>query len=456
MSALNQYLELYRDNKETLNAHSAELINYYREQAFDILQSNGLPKHGSEHFAVTNLEEVLAPNYGVNIGRVKIPVDPVASFHCEVPNLSTSLFFLINDAFAQSARAQDTLPEGVIVESLAAAAVNHKELVEKYYAKVADINNPLVALNTLLVQDGAFIYIPKGVKVSKPLQLVNILQHTMSLMAIRRILIVAEANSEAELLICDHTQNDAEDFLSLQTIEVMLMDGAKLSVYDLEESTEKTHRLSVLYSQQAENSDLLVDGITLYNGNTRNEYYCNLAGENGQLELLGMGIEDKSRKLDTYSHISHPKPNCHSNELFKYVADDTAVCGFEGRIYVAEGAHGTNSYQANRNILGNSNARIFSKPQLEIYNDDVKCSHGSAIGQLDDTQIFYMRTRGIDLQQAKLLLKQAFMADVIEGVRLPMLKDRIRMLVERRFLGDKSAGCSTCSTGCNTDTITAE
>jgi Fe-S cluster assembly protein SufD len=218
MSALNQYLELYRDNKETLNAHSAELLNYYREQAFDILQSNGLPKHGSEHFAVTNLEEVLAPNYGVNIGRVKIPVDPVAYFHCEVPNLSTSLFFLINDAFAQSARAQDTLPEGVIVESLAAAAVNHKELVEKYYAKVADINNPLVALNTLLVQDGAFIYIPKGVKVSKPLQLVNILQHTMSLMAIRRILIVAEANSEAELLICDHTQNDAEDFLSLQTI----------------------------------------------------------------------------------------------------------------------------------------------------------------------------------------------------------------------------------------------
>lgn len=456
MSALNQYLELYRDNKEFLNSKSAELLNSYRDKAYAILESDGLPKHGSEHYAVTNLEEVLAPNYGINIGRVKIAVDPVASFHCEVPNLSTSLFFLINDAFAMSNRAKDTLPAGVVVESLAKAAVEHKELVEPYYAGVADISNPLVALNTLLAQDGVFVYIPKGVKVEKPIQLVNILQNTMSLMAIRRILIVAEENSQAELLICDHTQNDAVDFLSLQTIEVVLKDGAKLSVYDLEESTEKTHRLSVLYSQQAENSDLLVDGITLYNGTTRNEYYCNLAGENVKLELLGMGIEDKSRKLDTYSHISHPKPNSLSNELFKYVADDEAVCGFEGRIYVAEGAHGTNSYQANRNILGNSNARIFSKPQLEIYNDDVKCSHGSAIGQLDETQIFYMRTRGIDLQQAKLLLKQAFMSDVIEGVRLPMLKDRIRMLVERRFLGDKTSGCSTCASGCATDPLLAE
>jgi Fe-S cluster assembly protein SufD len=448
MSALNQYLDLYSSNKDLLNSHSAGVLNTSRAAAAQVLRENGLPKFGSEHYAVTDLEKVLAPDYGVNMARVKIPVDTAASFHCDVPNMSTALFFLINDTFACGKRAADNLPEGVVVESLATAAVTHKEIVEKYYGKVADGANALVALNTLLTQDGVFIYVPKGVVVEKPIQLVNILQNNMPLMAVRRMLIVVEDDAEAQLLVCDHTQNAAVDFLALQTIEIVAGVNAKFSIYDLEESSEKTSRLSTLYLRQERNSDVMVDGITLFNGNTRNEYYCTFAGEGASLQLLGMGIEDKNRRLDTYSHISHPKPNCYSNELFKYVADDEAVCGFEGRIYVAEGAHGTNSYQANRNILASSEARIYSKPQLEIYNDDVKCSHGSAIGQLDETQIFYMRTRGVDIHQAKLLLKQAFMADVIEGVRLSSLKDRLKMLVEHRFLGDKSAGCGTCNAGC--------
>ncbi len=203
---------------------------------------------------------------------------------------------------------------------------------------------------------------------------------------------------------------------------------AVLDYYDLEESTEKTSRLSSLYLRQEEGSHVLIDGITLYNGDTRNEYYCRLEGSHADLKLLGMGIEDYSRHLDSYSRIDHIAGDCHTDELFKYVVDDEAVGAFAGLIYVKPGADKTEAYQSNRNIVGSDRARMFSKPQLEIYDDDVKCSHGTAIGQLDEMQVFYMQTRGIPEETAKLLLKQAFMADVIDGVRLPWLKERLQSL----------------------------
>ena len=192
---------------------------------------------------------------------------------------------------------------------------------------------------------------------------------------------------------------------------------------------------------------MVIDGITLYNGTTRNEYYCRFEGENASLRLLGMGIEDECRKVSTYSRIDHAVPRCHSDELFKFSIDEEARGAFTGRIYVAEGAVKTEAYQSNRNLVGSDTARMESKPELEIYNDDVKCSHGSAIGQLDPLQMFYMRTRGIDEPTALLLLKQAFMADIIDGVRVEALRDRLHLLVERRFAGAASA-CASCA-GCN-------
>ena len=132
-----------------------------------------------------------------------------------------------------------------------------------------------------------------------------------------------------------------------------------------------------------------------------------------------MGIEDRDRHLDTYSRVEHKKGHCKTDELFKYVLDDNAVGAFTGLIKVEQGADKTEAYQNNRNIVGSDTARMYSKPQLEIYDDDVKCSHGTAIGQLDEMQVFYMRTRGLSEQTAKFLLKQAFMSDIIEGVSLP-------------------------------------
>lgn len=447
MNALTQYIDLYRHHADLIDLNSAEILNGPRDKAFKILENTSLPEKGSENYETTDLNKILSPDYGLNIARVPIDVNPAASFHCGVPTLSTSLFMLVNDLYAETIHSHEGLPEGIYVGSLRKFASDYPETAEKYYAKTADLSNPIVALNTMLAEDGIAIWVKKGIKVEKPLQIVNILQNGSPLMAVRRILIIVEEDAEVKILSCDHTQNPDIDFLTLNTIEMSVGRNSRVDYYDLEESSEKTSRLSALYLYQDEGSNVMIDGITLYNGITRNEYYSVFKGSHASLKLFGMGIEDRERHLDTYSRIIHASPDCKTDELFKYVVDDSATGAFAGLILVNPGADKTEAYQSNRNIVGTDTARMYSKPQLEIYDDDVKCSHGTATGQLDEMQVFYMRTRGIPEAKAKLLLKQAFMGDVIDGVRLDALKDRLQMLVERRFAG-ADPSCASCRTAC--------
>ena len=371
--------------------------------------------------------------------------------------MSTALFFLAGDSFAATPISRNNLPQGVTVTSLRHAALTNPGLLEPYYGKIADITNPLVALNSLLAQDGLFLYVPKGVKVERPIQLVNMLQGAVPMMAVRRLLIVLEEDAEACLLCCDHTQNSELKFLNLQTVEIHCGPRARFDMYELEESSRLTSRLSSLYLDIDRGANVLLDGITLYNGVTRNEYHARFLDRDAELQILGMGIEDADRRLDNYSLVRHDCPHCSSNQLFKYVVDDRAVGAFTGRVYVAPGAVKTEALQANRNLVASPQARMFSKPQLEIYADDVKCSHGTAIGQLDPMQIFYMRTRGLSEAVAKTLLRQAFMADVIAPVRLERLRDRLRHLVDLRLSdGYESANCSSCASAADDCSVLME
>lgn len=446
MSALNQYLDLYRSHRDTLDRHSAPALNALRGAAAQVLEESVLPACDTDNYENCDLEGMLAPDYGLNIAKVNMGVDPKVTFRCDVPMLSTALFMLVNDTFAETSRSRANLPDGVEIGSLRAMAEKEPALVAKYYGAAADMGNPVVALDTLLAQDGLFLRVRKGIKVEKPIQLINILDSVAPLMAVRRILVIIEEDAAAKLLVCDHTQNQNVDFLALETVEIFVDKRGEFDYYSLEESSEKTSRISALYLRQEAYSKVGIDGITLFNGTTRNEYYCTFGGEEGDLHLYGMGIEDRNRKVSTFTRIEHNAPHCRSNELFKYTLGDTAAGAFTGRIYVAPGAVKTEAYQSNRNLLGSDDAKMHTRPELEIYNDDVKCSHGSAIGQLDANQMFYMRTRGLDEATARLLLKQAFMADVIDGIRVDSLRERLHIMTERRFAGEASAcaGCSVC------------
>lgn len=415
MNALNQYIELYDASRRDIDSHSSEVLNALRPAAADILRTATLPRQGADNYENCDLEQMLAPDFGIDL----------------------------NDIFPIPAN-MPPMPEGVLLGSLRSIARSNPELVSKYYGHAADIHNPVVALNTMLARDGLMLYVQKGVTLKNPIQLVNVLNDVRPLMSIRRILVVLDEGAEAGLMVCDRTQRDKVNYLALQTVELFVGPNATLNFYDLEESSAQTGRISSLYLRQERDSRVTVNGHTLFNGTTRNEYHCKFTGENASLKLYGMAIEDCRRHISTYSRIEHDVPHCHSDELFKISADGESRCAFTGRIVVREGAVGTEAYQACRNLLASDHARVEARPELEIYNDDVKCSHGCATGQLDETQLFYMRTRGIPEPQARLLLRQAFMNDVINAIEMPGLRDRLRLLVEKRFAGAQAA-CSGCA-----------
>lgn len=446
-NSLRQYIDLYKEKRVEIDENSADILNQHRESACSMLEKMKLPYVGSENYEVSDLAAMLAPDYGININRVNLNLNPADSFRCGVPKMSTSLFMLINDSFGYTEESYRGLPEGIEICSLRKKACESPELVDKYYNHIADKENPIVALSSLLAQDGLWIRFGKGMKVDKVIQLVNLLGGADRMMAVRRIVIVLEERAEAKLLVCDHSMNQESSLMALQTIEVFASSGSHFELYDLEESSESTSRLSGLWLSQEKDSSVVINGMTIYNGMTRNEYHIRFAGSGSELRLYGMGIADGERVIDNFSKVKHDFGHCITDELFKYSVDGRARCSFTGLIRVAEGAEKSEAYQSNRNLIGSNEGRMFSKPQLEIYNDDVKCSHGSATGRLDEMQLFYMRTRGISEMTSRLLLKQAFMADVIDKVNIPGLKERLTLMVERRFAGE-AAGCHDCNYGC--------
>ena len=445
-SAALQYIDLYEECRALINEHSTSVLNARREQAFEDFRRLGFPSQKVERYKYTDVAASFAPNYGLNLRHIDIPVNPYDVFRCDVPNLSTSLYFVVNDRFYDRALPHVTLPEGVEVMSLVDAAAKNPHFIEKYYAQLARSGKDgLNALNTMLCQDGLFIHVPKGVVVERPIQIINILRADVDLMVNRRVLIVVEDRAEVKILFCDHAIDD-HNFLATQVSEVYVGEDAHLELYELEETHVKSRRFSNMYVDQQRGSVTTIDSITLHNGLTRNRTDVTLSGEYAETMMYGCVIADKQQHVDNNTLIDHRVPNCQSTELYKYVLDDEAVGAFAGRVLVREGAQKTTSQETNANLCAANTARMYTQPMLEIYADDVKCSHGSTVGQLKEQALFYMRQRGIPEDEARLLLKFAFAGEVLDSIKMEPLRDRLHYLVEKRFRGElsKCEGCKLC------------
>lgn len=441
MSIEQSYIDLYKEHRATLQKPCADLLNAGRDEAFGQFESRGFPSTHDEDYLYTNISTPFAVDYGLNINRLHIPV----TFHCDVPSINGYLYYVVNDSFYPTQQ-PIALPDGVIICGLNEAAQKYPELVAKYYNRqAAQGADTTVAFNATFVQDGFFMYVPKGVELSKPVQLVDIMRSDVDFMANSRNLVIIEEGAKAQLLECAHTQ-DAVQFLSNRVTEVFVAENASLEYYSLENTHNKTTNIGSLFIKQEASSSVLINTITLHNGLTRNNVRVDLDGENAELLLCGMAVGDKNQQVDNFTLINHNAPHCNSRELYKYVLDDSAVGVFTGKIYVAPGAQKTEALMTNKNLCATPTAKMKAKPQLEIYADDVKCSHGATVGQLDETALFYMRSRGLSVSEAKLLLKFAFTADVIDNIRIEALRDRIHLLVEKRFRGElsKCAGCVIC------------
>ncbi len=440
MKAEQQYIDLYKQCRGMICEHSSDVMNAERDAAFERFASNGFPTRKVERYKYTDMQELFAPDYGLNLNRLQIPVDPYNAFRCDVPNLSTSLYFVVNDIFYHDEKPKGHLPEGVIIGSLKDFATS------EYYNRLAgQANDAVTDLNTMLAQDGLYVYVPKNVKVDRAIQVINILRSDVDLMVNRRVLIVLEEGAEIKMLFCDHAADD-RNFLATQVIEAYVGENASLDLYCMEETHNKNVRVSNVYIDQQANSRVNHNVITLHNGVTRNKLDLTFSGEGAECQCYGCVIADKQQHVDNNTLITHKVPHCSSNELYKYVLDDKAVGAFAGRVLVEHGAQKTTSQMTNQNLTATKEARMYTQPMLEIYADDVKCAHGSTVGQLNDAALFYMRQRGISLQEAKVLLQNAFINEVIDHMQLEPLRDRLHYLVEKRFRGElnKCSGCKLC------------
>lgn len=444
MKAEQEYISIFSQNKNLIDEHSSEVINGLRDIAFQDFKRLGFPASNDEDYSYTDMQKLFMPDYGLNLKRYNFKAEQKDLFHCSLPNLSTYAYFVVNDSFYGRTSATSSLPENVYAGSLKSFTEKYPEIAAKYYGKSASTSTDgMVALNTMFAQDGFVLYVPQGVSIDKPIQLINVFRSEFDFMANRRILIIVEAQASAKLLVCDHSMGTS-NFLSNEVIEIFAEENAFFDIYDLEESNLSTSRFSSVHVEQAAGSNVLVNGITLNNGITRNNYRINLNGPYAESTLCGMSILDKNQQADVFSNIAHNAPDCQSNELFKNVLDGHSRGAFRGRIFVKEGAQKTNAYQTNRNLCLTKESRMYSKPQLEIYADDVKCSHGMTTGELDENAIFYMRSRGISEEEARLILSIAFTSDVIDYVRLDALKSRLHQLVDGRFRNGMS-GCADCA-----------
>ena len=443
MSCEKQYTDLYKASRQMIFDHAAPVMNAVRDKAFDDFRAQGFPSKKVERYRYTDIAQLFAPDYGLNINRLNIPVNPYDAFTCDVPNLSTSLYFVVNDQFYKKALPKATLPEGVVVGSLKDAAEQNPQLTERYYARLARTDKDAVtALNTMLAQDGLFIYVPKGVKVDRAIQVVNILRSDVDLMVNRRVLIIMEEGADAKFLFCDDSADD-RNFLGTQVIEVYVGENARIDLNCLEETHIKNVRISNVYIEQQANSRVNHNVITLHNGVTRNRLDLVLKGEGAECWCNGCVIADRNQHVDNNTFIDHAVPHCDSHELYKYVLDNHAVGAFAGRVLVRHDSQHTTSQETNQNLVMTPTARMYTQPMLEIYADDVKCAHGSTVGQLNDAALFYMQQRGIDQHEAKLLLEFAFIGEVIDNITLEPLRDRLHLLVEKRFRGELN-GCENC------------
>jgi len=398
---MNQYVELYNEIKGQLDRQSCSALNAQREEAMKQFEAMGFPTRKVERYRYTDVEAAFAPNYGLSLAPYTIKD--------------------VQYVYAAKEAPIDIVP---------------------YYNKVADSKgDALTALNTALAHDALVIYVPKGKRAETPIRIENILSGEQDTMVVRRVLIVMEELSEATIFFVDHVKSD-KAFLTSQVIEVVCKEGSHLDMYEMEETSSKCNRFSNLYIKTERDAVVRHNNLTISNGVTRNGIDVYLQGKGSEVTLNGAVIADREQHVDNNTVIEHQVEQCQSNELYKYVLDDKAVCAFAGKILVKEGAQQTYSQETNNNMVASNDARMYTQPMLEIYADDVKCAHGSTVGVMDEAALFYMMQRGISKDEAKTLLKNAFISQVIDEMKWQAFRDRLHILIDKRL--SKEERCGTC------------
>ncbi len=441
------YNELFSRHRKEIFASSPDFINNIRLGALENFKKLKFPDKKDENYKYTFPEELFKKElvHAFHPRMIEFEIEDI--FQCDIPELDTEVILVLNGFFLSPYKTITKLHNGVAYGSMSAASREYPELFKKHYSKYAEYENDSIsALNTAFAQDGVFLYIPDNVICEKPLQIIHLLLSNEPLMVQHRNLFILGENAKANVLICDHTLSISH-FLTNSVTEIY---SAKNSSFDFTR-VQNEHNDSVQVTNthicQNDNSRVSSNYITLHGGVVRNNIKANLDGEYCENNTTGLFLMDRNQHVDNFVTINHIKPNSTSNQLFKGILDENSTGAFNGKIHVFKDARKTLAFQRCNNLILTDTAKMNAKPQLEIYADDVKCSHGATIGQLDADALFYLRSRGISEKESRHMLMYAFAYEVLSQIKIPSLKERIIDLVEKRLRGELSR-CNNCKMKC--------
>jgi Fe-S cluster assembly protein SufD len=410
----------------------SDSVHQTRLESLKTFEQKGFPTRKDEAWKYTSLNSMLRNDFALfPETETTIEIKKVKKYF--LYEIDTYKVVFIDGVY--SPFLSDTTHDGldVCLISAALSKSKYRKFIDTYFNKIADTKDSLTSLNTSFTKEGAYIYIPKSVVAEKPIELIHFSTgKEKSLWLQPRNLIVVDKNAQVQILE-RHQSLKPHQVVTNSVTEIFAHQDSFLDYYKIQNDFSTASLIDNTYISQQKNSNVSMHTFSLGGKLTRNNLNFYLKGTNANATLKGVTILDDKQHVDHYTLVDHIKPKCESHQDYKGVFSEGAVGVFNGKIHVDQIAQKTNAFQQNNNILLDDKATVNTKPQLEIFADDVKCSHGCTVGQLDEEALFYLQSRGIPKKEAKALMTYAFANNVLESVELPILKKRINILIARKL-----------------------
>ena len=441
---LESYLESFSEFEKLATGHDLPWLWRLRQDAFARFCEVGFPTTHDEDWRFTNVSAIAQTAFRLTRnGRARLSQQELEPYR--ITGVACQLVF-VNGRFARELSLLGNLPDGVKVNSLAGEISSNPGAIESHFGRYLDIRrDAFCALNTAFVEDGAYVHVPRGTLVEEPIYLLFVsTANDAPSMSHPRNLIVAEEDSQATI-VEDYVSLDGGAVFCNTVTELVAGDHTVLSHYMIEREHEEAFNISTLRIQQGRSANVVSHSVLLGGALVRNNVHPVLAGEGGECLINGLFIGNGHQHLDNYMLVEHASPRCGSRQFYNGILDGHAHGVFHGRIIVHKDAQKTDAKQTNRNLLLSDDAQIDTKPQLEIYADDVKCTHGATIGQIEGDALFYLRSRGIDEVSARKLLLFAFASECLDRMKQGPVRKHVEGLIHRCLfqMANSAPGAST-------------
>ena len=431
----NLLQEAFRALQESQTAAPASWLRRLRESAMARFEEIGFPTTKDEEWKYTNVAPIARAGFAPSLAEeTPTALDDLAGFG--IAETRDSRLVFVNGALRTDLSSLTALPPEVVALDLseAIADARYSEIVREHLTRHADfVINGFTALNTAFINHGAFVYIPKGVTVEVPLNLLFISDATgANKVTFPRVLVVADENSNATLLE-SHLSSSDEAYFTNAVVEVVLKDGARLEHYKVQRESTQAFHVATTVTDLGASSSYDATTITFGAQLSRHDVNVTMDHEGAECWVDGLYLVTGSQHTDTHSVIDHRKPHCTSHQLYKGILDGKSRAVFNGKVFVRHDAQKTDAMQTNKNLLLSNEARVDTKPQLEILADDVKCAHGAAVGQIEEEELFYLETRGIHPDLARNLLTYGFAEEVIGKIKIESIRAQLDEAVLNRL-----------------------